>query len=105
MASNSADSNWRPEKNANIEPFKMIISNPATPIPNNKINPTPIEEERMKKIKKISTPANCHEFWDNIYSGGVGTNDPNMLSPHFEEIIGMTISILLRFLTIMHSPM
>jgi len=87
MASNSTDINWR--TNNKVEPFKMISNSPTQTLPSQLFCPKAIEEERMNRIKKAKIPdsASC-DFWENIYSGGVGTTDPHLLSPSFDKIIG-----------------
>lgn len=86
MASNPEDTNWRLDNT--IEPFKMITDPPDHPIPSLLSQPNPIDEKRMVKIKKTTLPNSGQDFWKNIYAGGFGTADPNLLSPSFEKLLG-----------------
>ena len=93
MASNSEDRDWRLDKS--VEPFKMIKTNPTQPYPTVLETPKPIDQERLKKIQKVPVPNSTQDFWNSIYSGGYGTNDPNLLYPiNIKEVLGKIFSSL-----------
>jgi hypothetical protein len=103
MCSNSKDVNWRVDNS--VEPFLMIKKNPANSIPGLVDIPT-IDQERLATIRnkaKFSERSKVllllllffffhssykKPFWDDIFSGGVGTTSSVYLKPDLEQIIG-----------------